>query len=337
MRISNAGVLSRTGLNLFPLLPGVLISIAIGALAVFADTGIISPIFVALIIGLVLGSVVRMPEVAKPGLTFTIKRIMRLAVIMLGFKITLQQIAELGLVGIAMVVCVVIMTFFFTKAMARVLGVDRKLGELIAVGTSICGASAIVASNAVTRGSDEDVAYAIACITLFGTLAMFALPLADTILALEAKTYGLWAGTTIHEVGQVVAAAFQGGDTSGEFGTIAKLTRVSLLAPLILGLSLARGSSGGTEQSGGGVQIPWFVVAFLAAVVVNSTFDIPPVAHDTIGIATTILLSAALAAVGLETHFTKVRAKGWRPLLLGATSWLFIMLVGLALILWLGM
>src|SRR5690606_10160644 len=123
-----------------------------------------------------------------------------------------------------------------TKQIARLIGVEAPLAELIAVGTSVCGASAIVATNTVTRGSEEDAAYAIACITLFGTLAMLTLPLAARLLALEPASYGLWAGSTTHEVAQAIAAAFQGGDEAGQLGTIAKLGRVVMLAPLILAL-----------------------------------------------------------------------------------------------------
>ena len=129
-------------------------------------------------------------------------------------------------------------TFIFTKWFGRLIGVDRKLAELIAAGTSICGASAVIATNTVTEAHDEDVAYAVACVTVFGSLAMFLYPALPGVLHLDTRAFGLWSGASIHEIAQVVAAAFQVGKESGEYGTIAKLTRVTMLAPLVIGLGL---------------------------------------------------------------------------------------------------
>lgn len=114
---------------------------------------------------------------------------------------------------------------------------------MIATGTSICGASAVIATSTATGSDDEDIAYAIAMVTVFGTAAMALYPLAEAALGLTAHAYGLWAGASIHEVAQAVAAAFAGGDTSGEVGTIAKLSRVILLAPIVagIGMAIARG------------------------------------------------------------------------------------------------
>ena len=105
---------------------------------------------------------------------------------------------------------------------------------MIAAGTSICGASAVIATNTVTNGDDEDVAYAVACVTIFGSVAMFAYPLLPTLLHLDPHAFGLWSGASIHEIAQVVAATFQDGKRAGEFGTIAKLSRVMLLAPVVI-------------------------------------------------------------------------------------------------------
>src|SRR5690606_38525487 len=139
-------------------------------------------------------------------------------------------------------------------------------------GTSICGASAIIACNTVTRGSDEDVAYAMACVTLFGTVAMLAFPVLAGPLHLSANAYGMWAGTSIHEVAQVVGASFAVGDESGHMGTVAKLTRVILLAPLILSLGFLRKRSNGTA---GQVPTPWFVFGFIGMMVLNTIFTLP--------------------------------------------------------------
>ncbi len=162
-------------------------------------------------------------------------------------------------------------TFVVTTLLGRLLGVEAKLTQLIAAGTSICGASAVIATNSVTEGSDEDVAYAVACVTVFGSLSMFLYPVLPALLHLDPHRYGLWAGASIHEIAQVVAATFQNGREAGDFGTIAKLSRVALLAPMVilLGLVAARRRPQGARPAGG-IPVPWFVLGFLALIGVNS-------------------------------------------------------------------
>jgi uncharacterized integral membrane protein (TIGR00698 family) len=217
----------------------------------------------------------------------------------------------------------------------RVLGVERKLAQLIAAGTSICGASAVIATNTVTSAPDEAVAYAVACVTVFGSIAMFAYPLLPGLLDLDPHGFGLWAGASIHEIAQVVAAAFQDGQQAGEFATVAKLSRVMLLAPMVMALGLM--ASRNARQSDAGAAstrppMPWFVLGFVAMVGVNSLVTLPPQAKAWIVAVTTFLLSIALAAMGLETDIGKLTAKGFRPVLLGALAFLFIAGFSLALI-----
>jgi uncharacterized integral membrane protein (TIGR00698 family) len=217
--------------------------------------------------------------------------------------------------------------------MGRWLGVDPKLTELIAAGTSICGASAVIATNTVTRGRDEDVCYAVACVTLFGSIAMFTYPLLGTALQMNTQDYGLWTGASIHEIAQVVAASFQHGQDAGQSGTIAKLTRVMMLAPMVFALgwaALRRRAPGEAKQ--GGVPMPWFVLGFLALVGVNSVISIDPAVRAAIVQLTTFLLAMALAAMGLGADFKKLVAAGPRPLLLGAAATLFISTFSLALV-----
>jgi len=137
------------------------------------------------------------------------RRLLRFAIVLLGFQITLTQLAAVGAKGVFIVIGVLLATFGFTLATGRSLGVDCKLTELIAAGTSICGASAVVATNSVTQASDGDVAYAIACVTIFDSIAMFVYPVLPRLLHLDGEAYGLWSGASIHEMTQVAAASFQ--------------------------------------------------------------------------------------------------------------------------------
>jgi uncharacterized integral membrane protein (TIGR00698 family) len=321
------------------LAPGVLLTAAIAA-ASFAlrqlpALSMLSPLILAIVIGAAFNNLVGTPAWAKPGSAFSMRRILRLGIILLGLQLTAAQVAQVGVAGVAIIATTLIATFVFTKQVAKLLGVDAKLAELIAAGTSICGASAVIATNTVTRASDEDAAYAVACVTVFGSLAMVLYPFAPALLHLTPRAYGLWTGASIHEIAQVVAAAFQGGAKAGEFGTVAKLTRVMMLAPLVLGLGAlaARRAKASGEGNTAKPPLPWFVLGFIALVAVNSLWPVPAAVMPKVKDATTFLLAMALAAMGLDTSFRKLWAKGLAPALLGAASWVFVAGFSLALVL----
>ena len=324
-------------------LPGLLLTGAIAgaAYAVRELPGVasFSPMIIAILLGTALHNTIGTPPLARAGVVFSLRRLLRLAIILLGLQLTTQQVAAVGGTGMAIIVVTLIATFIVTKALGRAFGVERRLAELIAAGTSICGASAVIATNSVTRAPDEDVAYAVACVTVFGSLSMFLYPALPGLLQLDAHHFGLWSGASIHEIAQVVAATFQDGREAGEFGTIAKLSRVMLLAPLVLGLGLiatwrpsGRPSAHGQPRVQGRAPIPWFVFGFIALIGVNSLGVVPSEAKQLLVPATTFLLTVALAAMGLETDIRKLKARGLRPLALGAASWLFISCFSLALI-----
>jgi len=322
--------------------PGLLLTAAIAvaayALRAIPGVGTFSPMILAILFGIALHNTLGTPSRAQPGVAFTLRRILRLAIILLGLQLTAQQVAAVGPPGVAVIVISLVATFAVTKALGRLLGVERQLAELIAAGTSICGASAVIATNTVTQGTDEDVAYAVACVTVFGTIAMFVYPALPALLHLSAHRYGLWTGASIHEIAQVVAASFQAGEDAGQFGTIAKLSRVMLLAPLVISLGLiatrrARRRHGGADtQPAKAPPLPWFVLGFIALIGVNSLGVVPAEAKHVLVPATTFLLTMALAAMGLHTDIRKLRAEGIRPLALGALASLFISSLSLALV-----
>ena len=327
-------------LNTTGIWPGLLLASAVGgaAYALRQLPGMVtfSPMILAIVIGIGFHNLVGTPAWAKQGVTFSLRRLLRIAIILLGLQLTITQVIEVGGRGIGIIAATLLATFAFTQWMGRLLGVDRKLAQLIAAGTSICGASAVIATNTVTNAPDEDVAYAVACVTVFGSVAMFAYPMLPGLLHLDPHTFGLWSGASIHEIAQVVAASFQDGQQAGEFGTIAKLSRVMLLAPVVITLGLMANRTA-TETGSAGANsarppMPWFVLGFIALVGVNSVISIPAEAKVWIVAVTTFLLSVALAAMGLETDIRKLAAKGLRPALLGALAFLFIASFSLALI-----
>ena len=309
----------------------------------------VSALMIAIVLGMLVRNTVGLPAACAPGIRFSLRRILRFAIVLLGFQLSARQIAEVGGMGLFVVAVTLAAAFCFTTWLGRRLGVDRKLAELIAAGTSICGASAIVATNAVTEGTDEDVAYAIAVVTLFGCASMLLYPFGDALMHMTAHAYGLWAGASIHETAQVLAASFQGGAVSGRIGAVTKLSRVMLLAPVVLGLGwaarrrddaacLSRDDAGSGKLNGAvsakrrAIPVPLFLLGFIAAIGINSLAILPASATQLIVKADQFLLALSLGAMGLETSFRKVREAGLRPMLLGSGAWLFISLFSFALI-----
>lgn len=328
-------ILSGLAGRVAPFLPGLALTtvLAAAALTIQRAAGIpgLSPLVVAMGLGIAIRNGFGPVAGTAPGITFALRRVLRIAIVLLGFQITLGQVAAIGPAMLAAIAATLVASFLFTSTMARLLGVDRKLGQLIAAGTSICGASAIIACNAATRGSDEDVAYAVATVAVFGTLLMVAFPLLAGPLGLQPQIYGLWVGATVHEVAQVVAAAFAEGEVAGQAGTVAKLARVMLLAPMVVvlgALSTRRGAAAGAPKA----PLPWFAFGFLAVAGLNSTVALPAAAAEAIATTTSALLTLALAAMGLETDIRKLARKGLRPLVLAGLGTLFIAATGLGLV-----
>lgn len=310
------------------ILPGLLLTAAVVALAFLLRENrwlaVLSPLILAILIGVVVRNTVGVPAAALPGMQFALRRLLRLGIVALGLQLTLGQVMQVGAYGLATIVIGLASTYAFTLAAGRWLGVEPGLSRLIATGTAVCGASAVLAANAVKPQKDEDVAYAVAGVTMFGTLAMVLFPMLGGGLA--PRDYGLWTGASIHEVAQVVAASAQGGAEAAAFATIAKLTRVALLAPMIL---LMAAGSGGVGRA----PFPWFVLGFLAMVALASSGLVPHEITQASVPLTQALLAAGLAAMGLQTDLGQMKAKGLRPLLLGALASIFIAAITLALVL----
>lgn len=310
------------------LLPGLVLCGAVAAVAFAArlvpSVALVSPMILAIAIGMALRNTFGLASVATEGVAFAMRRLLRVAIVLLGFQVTATQLIEVGPRGFAVVALTLLATFAFTVTLGRRLGVRRELAELIAAGTSICGASAVVATNTVTRAEEADVAYAVATVTLFGSLSMVLMPLLGHALALAPHAYGLWVGASVHEIAQVVAAAFQGGEAAGEFGTIAKLSRVILLAPVVIGLGMLARRRAEASGTAARVPFPWFVLGFVALVALGGIVDLPKPFLKAATTTTTVLLTVALAAMGLLTDVRRLAAEGVRPLILGAAAWIFI-------------
>ncbi len=328
-----AGTSFGRGLRLPASLPGLALA---GLIAIFAETlhsyhgfDRFNPMILAMLMGLGFNALIGTPEHCRAGTGFAARTLLRLAIALLGLQLALTRLGDLGWSGILLIVTAVPATFCATLLMGRWLKVPQELRYLIAFGTSICGASAVMAGNTVVKGSEDEAAYGVACVTIFGTIAMLVYPMLPGLLGLNANQFGLWAGASIHEIGQAVAAGYQAGAVSGDAATLAKLSRVLLLAPVVLtvGLVFARRAKQESQQHNSGfsrIALPWFILVFVALAGLNSLGVVPEMAQKAAPNVTGFMMAVALAAMGLNTDGRKLLRCGWRPLLLGFLASSFI-------------
>lgn len=320
------------------LIPGVLLTALVAALAYWCcralTTVAISPLIVALVLGGCARNLLGIPAYAAAGIKGITRRALRTGIVLLGLQLSIAQVISMGGTGATIVVAALAATFLMTLWLGPRLGVDPRLAQLIAAGTSICGASAVVATNTVAQAPEEDVAYAVAAVSVFGTLAVLLYPLAGHLLHLSTDTYGLWVGASIHEIGQVAAAA-DAWHPSSDLAMIAKLSRVALLAPIVLLLATLVRAAREPGSQIPRVELPWFLVGFVAMMLIGSVDAVSLEQKRWSAQAATVLLTVALAGLGLELDMRKLRTRGWRPLLLGAVSSAFICVTSLAgILLW---
>ncbi|MGY0061316.1 YeiH family protein [Streptomyces sp. LZ34] len=278
----------------------------------------------------------------RAGLSFAGKRLMRLGVVLLGLKLSLDDVLGLGWASVAMMCGVVAATFFGTWWLGRRMGLRGDQPLLVATGYAICGASAIGAVSEVSDSDERDVATSVALVTLCGTLAIAVLPLLQHPLGLSDAQFGRWAGASVHDVGQVVAAAQTAGPSALGEAVLVKLMRVALLAPLVAAVAVsvrarqARGArqarlgdeAGGTARARRPPLVPLFVLGFLAMVALRSTDRLPSAALDTAATVQELLLATALFGLGSAVHLPSLARTGGRVAALGLCAWVVVAGVG---------
>lgn len=336
-------------------LPGLLLtaliafaSIQLGKLGWLQSNGI-SALTLAIVLGMVVGNTVysRIGAAAGDGVTFSKASLLRLGIILYGLRLTFQDIGNVGWTGVAIDATVLCSTFGLACFLGtRVFGLDRKTAMLIGAGSSICGAAAVMAAEPVVRGRAEQVMVAVATVVVFGTLAIFLYPVLYHLNAqygfirLSPTTYGVYAGSTIHEVAQVVAAGRAIGQEAANTAVIAKMVRVMMLAPFLIILSawLARSpehqqslAAEGHTGNKGGIVIPWFALGFVAVAGLNSLALLPASVVSRVTDIDTVLLAMAMAGLGLTTHVSAIRKAGVKPLALAAVLFVWLVCGGFAI------
>ena len=314
-------------------LPGLVAALLAGA-ACLGLTAVV-PVLPGLLLAIVLGAVARsaglLPAALEPGLAWTGRRVLRAGVVLLGLQLSLGDLLGLGLGEVLVLLVTVAATFAATLWLGPRLGVGRRLTLLVATGFSICGAAAVAAMSPVADADEDEVATAVALVTVYGSLALVALPLVSAVLGLSDRTAGLWAGMSVHEVAQVVAAAGTVSAAALSVAVVAKLARVVLLAPLVAGVGLVRRRSAGPQPSGARPPlVPLFVVGFVAAVALRSAGLVPDAVLPAVQPVTTLALAAAMTALGTQIHLGRLVRTGGRPLVLGGVATLVAASVSLA-------
>ncbi len=295
---------------------------------------VLSPLVVAVVLGGLISNFGLIPERCRSGLRFAARSLLRLGIVLLGLQLSFSQVRELGAPGLLLVAFVVAITFVGTQWLGKKLGLSHGLSLLVATGFSICGASAIAAMRPVSDADDDDMAYAIALVTICGTLAIFLLPAFAEIIGFSGAQFGSWVGASVHDVAQTVATASTGNQEAQHAAIVVKLTRVMLLAPMVAGVSFARRRKTASSQmidenaTANAVKlpplVPLFVVGFLVAISLNSLFDIPKAVLSDAKWIEKSLLASALVGLGAGVDARKLRSIGARPLVLGLISWLLI-------------
>jgi uncharacterized integral membrane protein (TIGR00698 family) len=312
---------------------GMLVALAIAALAFWLGKWVPvvgGPVF-GITLGILTATVWKLPSSLGKGLKFTSKYILQLAVILLGFEMNMLSVIRVGQQSIWVILLTLTAAFGTVALVGRALGIHRKLATLIGVGTAICGGSAIAAASSAIEADDQDISYSISTIFLFNVVAVFLFPVIGHLLKLTDSGFGMWAGTAINDTSSVVAASYSYSTAAGNFATVVKLTRSLMIVPITLALALiySRASSRQTHFNFARV-FPWFILGFLLASLVSTLSFLPKETLLALSSSGRFLIIAAMAAIGLNTSLQAFRKAGPRALLLGAATWLVVMLASLS-------
>jgi uncharacterized integral membrane protein (TIGR00698 family) len=290
----------------------------------------INSLVIAIVLGIIYGNTLRheLPKKWTPGIQFAAKRVLRLAIILYGFRITFQEIASVGLEGLIIDAVVVTSTLVVGSFIGiKIFKLDRHIAILVSTGAAICGAAAVLAAEDVLKSEPYKAAVAIGTVVLFGTTAMFLYPMLQNtgLFGFSVNQYGIFAGASVHEVAQALVAGSNVSPETGNVAVIVKMTRVLMLVPVLIFLSIYEvritQGSGNTKTK---IMIPWFAVIFMLMIGVNSLELLSPSFVTFINQFDLFLLTMAMAAIGIETNLKKIKQVGVAPLYLAIFLFLWL-------------
>ncbi len=304
----------------------------------------ISAIMMAILLGIIVRNTITLPASFQPGIRFGLVRILRLGIVLLGIRLSLGEVGAIGVQALPVIIAAVVSALLIVTYLSRKMGLSRKLGTLLAVGTSICGATAIVATAPTIAAKDDEVAYSVACVTLFGVIAMLVYPFAaNWMFSGDTFKAGLFLGTSVHETAQVAGAGlvyqqYYGNPQALDVATVTKLVRnlgMLIIIPL-MSILYHRSSTEGTEAPKWWTMIPLFVVGFACMSLVRTVGDMGDLAFgflppeqwkEIVGVTkdiAEICLAIAMAAVGLGTSIKGLVSIGLKPLAMGLVAALLV-------------
>ncbi|MBJ3816905.1 YeiH family putative sulfate export transporter [Shimwellia pseudoproteus] len=319
------------GLILTAIITG--IAIKVGSVPAIAGAGF-SALTLAILFGMVVGNTLypKLSRVCDGGVIFAKQYLLRLGIILYGFRLTFAQIADVGAAGILIDAITLCSTFAIACWLGRkVFGLDQETTWLIGAGSSICGAAAVLATEPVVKAQSSKVTVAVATVVIFGTMAIFIYPMLYPLVShwFTPETFGIYTGSTMHEVAQVVAAGHAISPETESAAVIAKMLRVMMLAPFLLYMAarvkrLAPQGSGEKSK----ITIPWFAILFILVAVFNSFHLLPTPVVNTLVTIDTLCLAMAMAALGITTHISALKKAGVRPLLMALVLFIWLIVGG---------
>lgn len=326
-------------------LPGVFLCVIIAVISFYLGewTPVVGgPVF-ALLIGILLNLFIGSNSRLEAGFNFTSKRLLKLAIVLLGFGLSIGQILEVGKISLVVMIFTLAAAFGFGHLFGRLFKMNWKLSSLISAGTGICGGSAIAALAPVMEADDSDVTYAISATFIFDVMMIILFPIMGRALGLTDLAYGLWTGTAVNDTSSVVAAGYAYSNAAGEFATIVKLTRTLSIIPTVLVFSyltqkikqreLVNNSRMNQvtpkEKISFKAILPYFIIFFILAAIVNSLGLIPANIGVMLKSTSKFLMIMALGAIGLKTNLRDVKKAGIAPMFHGFIISAIVVIVSL--------
>ena len=308
---------------------GLLLIVTVGIIAELIsnlNTRLSSPV-VALVIGFCLVNFGFVKEWAKPSLDLAAGRILKIGICLLGFRLAFSEITEIGSpIGIIVVIAVVIIVFFGIQKISTAFSVNKSLSLLVASGFSICGVSAIAAMKPLSGADEEETGYAVGLVTLFGSIAVFVFPIVQEIFQLDENLFGWWIGLSVHDTGQVVAAASAVSESTLDSAVLVKMCRILMLAPLLMFVSITQQNREKIKRKWS-LPIPFFIVGFIAAATIRSTSFFSDELIQNIGQVRNFLITVAMFGLGSGVRIRGLKKLGRQPMTLGFVSWIAVLIV----------
>lgn len=317
---------------------GILFSFIVAFVANWLGTlfPIIGGAVFGILLGIIINNSINKPKSTIQGITFTSKKILQWAIILLGAGLSLTQVWKTGLSSFSVMLFTLSAAFLSAYGLGKILKVPNNLKSLIGVGTAICGGSAIAAISPIIEADDMDIAYSVSTIFLFNIIAVLIFPPLGHLLHFSDKAFGLWAGTAINDTSSVVAAGYAYSNVAGAYATIVKLTRTTMIIPISLIFSFITAYKKKKEANENSKVnysfkkiFPWFIIWFLVASLLNTIGLFSANSIHYINIIGKFMIVMALTAIGLNTDFKKMLKTGVKPILLGLMVWFIVAIVSI--------